>query len=52
MYIDMYAGGTIRGGWGYTTGRVVHPQMWAQALVDRAACIGIVKCVRSISSAH
>jgi hypothetical protein len=47
MYIDMYAGGTIRGGGGTRPdGRT--PPMWHEALVDRAACIGIV---RGISSA-
>jgi hypothetical protein len=47
MYIDMYAGGTIRGGGVHDrTGDTPHDGR--DRLVDRAACIGIV---RSISSA-
>jgi hypothetical protein len=46
MYIDIYAGGTIRGvGVHDRTGGT--PQIWAQALVDQAACIGILWSINS-----
>ena len=46
MYIDMYAGGTIRGvGVHDQTG--AHPSDRHERLVDRAACIGIVRGINS-----
>jgi hypothetical protein len=48
MYIDMYAGGTIRGGGGTRPDGRVHPQHeGTYALVDQAACLGIVWSISS-----
>jgi hypothetical protein len=46
MYIDMYAGGTIRGGGVHDRTGGTPPDV-AQALVDRAACLSILWSISS-----